>query len=62
MFEQMPEQDRIALARTAEYVHRMTEECDRANREREDLRLADEEALRATLSDVGSPHFRGSIR
>jgi hypothetical protein len=55
MFEQMPEQDRITLARTAEYVHRMTEECDRANREREGLKLADGEALRATLSDRGLP-------
>jgi hypothetical protein len=55
MFEQMPEQDQIVLTRTAEYVHRMTEECDRANREREGLKLADGEALRATLSNRGLP-------
>ena len=52
MSEQMSEQDRIKLARTAEYVHRITEECDR---ERESLKLADEESLRATLTDRKLP-------
>jgi hypothetical protein len=55
MIEQMPEQDRLKLARTAEYVHCMTEDCNRANREREGLKLADGAALRATLSDRRLP-------
>jgi hypothetical protein len=57
MFEQMHEQDRVALARMAENVQRMTEECDRANRERQNLELADGETVRTTLSDRGLPTF-----
>jgi hypothetical protein len=55
MFQQVSEQDAITLARTAEHVQRITEDCDLANREREGLKLVDGEALRTTLSDRGLP-------
>ncbi len=55
MPEHLTEQDQIKLARAAEYVHRMTEEADRANQERESLQQADDATLRATLDDRSLP-------
>src|SRR4051794_13429191 len=55
MSEPLSEQDRIKLARAAEYVHRMTEEAHRANHERESLQKADDAILRAILDDRALP-------
>src|SRR4051812_8949813 len=49
MPEPLTERDQITLARTAAQVHRMAEQAERANRERDALRRADDATLRATL-------------
>jgi hypothetical protein len=51
MPELMSEQDRRELARAADYIHRMNDEADRANHEREQLEQADDATLRALLYD-----------
>ncbi len=55
MSGQLTEQDRIKLARAAKHIHRMTEEADRANQERESLARADDATLRAILDDRALP-------
>ena len=55
MSEIVSEQDRLKLAQAADHVHRMKEECYRANRELEKLRRAEDATLLAMLGDRARP-------
>ncbi len=57
MSEPLTEQDMINLAHAAEYIHRTTEDADRANQERESLKHADDATRRETILDKDSHTF-----